>query len=116
MENALQFVELLLGLVPVVAGGSVAIAVIVDALKKIGLLPDGRAPIVSLVLNFALYVALYFLGDQYGADIQSVLDNIVIVAPVIVSILLTLLGSSKVHDLLVGIGLGFSYSPPANRG
>jgi hypothetical protein len=110
MENVLGFVEVLLSLVPTVAGAAIAIGAIIDGLKKLGWLPDGYAPLVSLGLNFAVYVALYFLGDRYGGEIQSVLDAVATVSPILVALLLSLLGSSKVHDLLVGIGLGFSHS------
>jgi hypothetical protein len=110
MEQFLVFVNVLLGFVPAVAGAAVAIAVLVDGLKKLGWLPDGYAPLASGVLNLAVFVALFFLGDQYGKEVQSVLDGIAIVAPVLVSLLIALLSTSKAHDLFNSIGLGYSYS------
>jgi len=110
MSNFLTFVEVLLGFVPAVAGAAIAIAALVDGLKKLGWLPDGYAPLASGILNLVVFVALFFLGDQYGKEVQSVLDGIAIIAPVIVSLLIALLSTSKAHDLLTSIGLGVSYS------
>lgn len=115
MENFLVFVNVLLGFVPAVAGAAIAIAAIVDGLKKLGWLPDGYAPLASGLLNLAVFVALFFLGDEYGKEIQSTMDAIAIVAPVVVSLLIALLSTSKAHDLLTGIGLGFSYSDHADK-
>jgi len=113
MEQFLVFVNLMLGFIPVVAGAAVAIAAIVDGLKKIGVVKDGYAPLASGVLNLVVFVGLFFFGDQYGKEVQSALDAIAIVAPVIVSLLIALLSTSKAHELLNSIGLGFSYSDKA---
>lgn len=110
MDQFLVFVNVLLGFVPAVAGAAVAISIIVDGLKKLGVVKDGYAPLVSGVLNLIVFTALFFFGDQYGKEVQSVLDGIAIVAPVLVSILIALLSTSKAHDLFNSIGLGYSYS------
>jgi len=113
MEQFLVFVNVLLGFIPAVAGAAIAIAAIVDGLKKIGWLKDGYAPLASGLLNMAVFVILFFLGDQYGKQVQSALDAIAIVAPVIVSLLGALLATNGVHNLLTGIGFGFSHSDKA---
>jgi len=110
MSQFLVFIETLLGFIPAVAGAAIAIAALVDGLKKIGWLKDGYAPLASGLLNLVVFVALFFFGDQYGKEVQSVLDGIAIVAPVIVSLLIALLSTSKAHDLLNSIGLGYSYT------
>jgi len=110
MDQFLVFIETVLGFVPAVAGAAIAIAALVDGLKKLGWLPDGYAPLASGLLNLSVFVALFFLGDQYGKEVQSVLDGIAIIAPVIVSLLIALLSTVKAHDLLTSIGLGVSYS------
>jgi len=110
MDQFLVFAETLLGFIPAVAGAAIAIAALVDGLKKLGWLPDGYAPLASGLLNLVVFVLLFFLGDQYGKEVQSVLDGIAIIAPVIVSLLIALLSTSKAHDLLTSIGLGVSYS------
>lgn len=115
MEQFLVFVETLLGFIPAVAGAAIAIAALVDGLKKLGWLQDGYAPLASGLLNLTVFVLLFFLGDQYGKEVQSALDGIAIIAPVIVSLLIALLSTSKAHDLLTSIGLGFSYSDHKER-
>ena len=110
MDNTLEFLRVLLALVPTVAGAAIAIGSIVDGAKRLGWLPDGYAPLASLVLNFAVYVALYFLGERYGEEIQSVLDAIAMISPVLVAVLASLAGSKIVHDILVSIGLGYSHT------
>lgn len=109
MEELLAFGEVLLSFVPVVAGGAVAIAAIVDGLKKLGVLPNGRAQLVSLALNAILFGLVYFLGDAYGEQINGVLSAIVSVAPVLVSLLVALGATKMAHKALKYVGLGYSY-------
>jgi len=109
MEALLEFVNVLLQFVPPVAGGAIAIAAIVDGLKKLGWLPDGRAQLVSLALNAVLFGVVYFLGERYGGQIDGVLAAIVSVAPVLVSLLLALGATKLAHKALKAVGLGYSH-------
>lgn len=109
MEEFLAFGEVLLGFVPYVTGGAVAIAAVVDGLKKLGLLPEGRAQLVSLALNAILFGVVYFLGNEYGKQIDGVLAAIVSVAPVLVSLLVALGATKLAHKALKAVGLGYSH-------
>lgn len=109
MENLLAFAEVVLGFIPVVAGGAVAIAAVVDALKKLGVLKDGYAQLVSLALNALLFVAMYFLGEQYGGEINSVLAAIVALSPVLVTLIIALGTTKLAHKVLKAVGLGYSH-------
>ena len=116
MQELLAFLEVVLGFVPVVTGGAIAIAAVVDALKKLGVLKNGYAQLVSLGLNAALFAAVYFLGDAHGDQITSVLAAIVAIAPVLVSLLMALGATKVAHNVLGYLGLGYSYSDKGSAG
>lgn len=109
MDQLVQFLEVVLGFVPVVAGAGALIAFLVDQAKRFGLLPDGKAPLVSLILNAAVWVAFYFAGEDNAAAVQGGIDAIYIIAPYIATLIVALLGTEWAHGLLTGIGVGYSH-------
>ena len=107
MDGLLGFILALADLVPVVGFGAGLIAVIVDALKRFGLLPDGFAPLAASLLNVALFAIVYFVGDQ--ADIEGLVEAITALAPYIIGLLSVALAAPAVHNALERVGVGFSH-------
>jgi len=104
----MEFLNDLLVLVPVIAFAAPLIAFLVDTFKRFGL-PDGYAPLISGVLNLGMYAALYFLSDQ-EAEIQTVIEAMYQLAPIILALFVSVLSTKSAHDLLEKVGIGFSYS------
>lgn len=110
MDAFLAFVQALLALVPVVGFGSPLIAAVIDAFKRAGVLKDGFAPLASLALNFVLYAIVFFAGDAHLGEVKSAVQALALAAPLIVALFVSLLSTSKAHDLLAAIGVGFSHA------
>lgn len=88
-------------LFPVVVGASLLIPALIDGGKFIGIVKDGMAGWWSVVLNAIVYIVLgvlgaYGLGDAAG-EVLAVLNEFV---PVIISLILSLLGSKLTHTNL----------------
>jgi hypothetical protein len=110
MLDLTGFLETVLGLVPQVAFAATLIAFIVDQAKRFLKLEDGKAPLVSLALNAVVWAVIALFGDAHLDDIKNVVSAMELLAPIVVSLLLSLLGSNAVHNWLTGAGIGFSYS------
>ena len=106
----IEFVNAILELFPVVAVAATLIAVIVDCAKKLGL-ADGYAGFMSLFLNAAAWVGLY-VAQQQGVEEQvtGIIDNLTQIAPAIVALILSLVGSKLAHNLAMYLGIGYSHS------
>ena len=102
-----QFLQVFLGLVAVPAAAPV-LAVFIDFLKKVGL-PDGFAPLVSGLVNVAVYAILFFAGKENTEMVGSFLDAFVLVAPYIFALFLSLVATAKAHDVLTPMGYGYSH-------
>lgn len=114
MENLLTpdvvaFIQSLVSLAPHVTVAAPAIAVIVDALKLSGKLPDGKAPLASAILNAGFWVAFFVLNDASDVKLTSGLGLFVLVGPYLLTLLVSLLSTARVHEWLVAIGLGKSF-------
>lgn len=109
MDTLLGFGNSLLALVPVMGFAAPLIAFIVDTAKR-AKLPDGYAPLLSGLLNFAVFAVLYFVGEAHRAQVQDVVQLLTQIAPVIVALFISLLGTAKAHDLLSAVGIGFSHA------
>ena len=107
----ITFLEALLDLVPEVAAAASFIAVVIDQLKRVGL-PDGYAPLVNGVLNLVFFTILYFAPEAEN-DIATITGAFEVLAPYIVSIILSIVGATKVHKLLLPTGVGYSHTPKA---
>lgn len=108
-----QFYSFLLemfDLIPIVAGVSVFISVLIDQLKRLKILPDGYAPLVSGGLNLIFYIVLYFLSDSQDAELIGFFENIAYVMPYLVSIFLSLGIGEWAHRYFKQKGIGYSYS------
>jgi len=104
----MEFVNGLLALVPVVAFAAPLIAFVIDTTKRFGL-PDGYAPLVSGLLNLALYAVVYFVGEAHADQVQTVVEAVTMLAPVIVALFVSLLGTTGAHKALELIGIGYSH-------
>lgn len=109
MEQLQGFADALLALVPVVAFGAPLISVIVDTAKRAGL-KDGAAPLLSGVLNLALYALVFFAGDTRKGEVESVVQALTLVAPIVAGYFVSLLSTAQAHELLAKIGIGFKNS------
>lgn len=103
MEVVWNVLAELFTLVPPVQVASVAvlIAVIINVLKQYTkLVPDGSAPRWNAGLNFAFWLGLV-IADQLGvgAQVQSVLDFMATIAPVILAPLVGFLVSNAAHQV-----------------
>jgi len=106
-----EFIEALLEMVPQVAFAAPVIAILIDQLKRVGL-PDGYAPLINGVLNLVFFTILYFAPEAEN-DIATITGAFEVLAPYIVSIILSIVGAAKVHKLLLPTGVGFSHTPKA---
>lgn len=97
-------------LIPVVAGVSVFISVLIDQLKRLKVLPDGYAPLVSGGLNLVFYIVLYFLSDAQDAQVVGIFGDIATVMPYLVSLFLALGVGDWTHNYFKQKGIGYSYT------
>lgn len=109
MDNFLAFVSAIAGLVPVVAVFSPLISYIVDAAKRVGLVPNNYAPLASGLLNLGAYAAVFFATDAQRAEFPAAVNAILTVAPFVVALLAGLLTTPAVHDALIKRGIGYSH-------
>lgn len=121
--EALQFLDAVLSLFPVVAAAGLLIAAAVNLVKLInklrpGTIPDGIAGLVSLAINAGAWVFLWFAGPRLG-DLQVVelLTDVGQIATLVV-VLLTSLATSKVGHLIMGwLGIAVHLgSKPVDKG
>lgn len=110
-----DFLSVLLGFVPKVAEAAIVIAVLIDCAKRLKILPNGYAPLASVVLNLIAYILFYFFGEHSDV-IVSVIGVIASTAPVVTALLVSLLSTKLVHDLLVKIGVGYSFPNQEDAG
>lgn len=107
MVELLAFLETVLKFVPTVAVAAGVIALIVDFLKRIGVLPDGYAPLASLILNAAAWVLVYLFGDVAVGEVTEPLAQIL---PYVFSLLVSLGITEWAHNIYTPKGLGYSFS------
>lgn len=106
IDFILQMLDVVLPWVPEAAFAGAFIAVVLDALKQIGMLPDGWAGRIALLLNAALWFAAYFLSEEMVVEIITPLA-------VIIPALITLLGTvfaDIVHKAAVKLELPIFYT------
>ena len=109
MGQLADFMSVLLGYVPAVMVAAPLIAFVIDQAKRFGL-PDGYAPLVSGLLNLAAYAALYFAGAEHQGDVETVIEAITMIAPIVVALFTSALASNAAHNLLMWAGLGYSHN------
>lgn len=111
MLDLLPYVELL----GTLAGFAALIAVIVNVLKRYGVIQDGQAGLVSLALNFAL-LGFVIVGKYFGLDLtqsDSIAGAIASLVTVVLGLLLPPLVSRGVHRLTRWFPvIGFSHNFP----
>ena len=113
MADVLAFLEAALKLVPVVVVAAPLIALIVDLLKKLNIVQDGMAGLVSLVLNALFWVGLYIAG-QLGiqAEAELFIQKFAEFAPVVLALIFALFGSQWFHNFGKARGFAYSHSGP----
>ena len=109
LDALLGFLVNLSGLVPVVPGGALFFAFVVDQLKRFGVVKDGYAPLVSGALNLALYTILYFASDKQDELVLGIIQALNSLAPFVLALFVSLIGTAIAHDKLSARGLGFNY-------
>jgi hypothetical protein len=114
LDTLLAFLLELCDLIPAVAFGAPFIAFVIDLLKRLPKysLPDGYAPLVSGLLNLALYAALFFFKDKQDA-ITGIVQALNTLAPFILMLFTSTLVTAGAHDKLANRGLGYSYTGEA---
>lgn|SRR5574341_267559 len=105
----LDFVFILLGLVPAIGAAAPLIALIVDALKKAGVISDGYAGLVSAGLNFVVFALIYFLGAE---KVEGVIAVLVSIAPFVLGLFVSAVVSGLAHKVAVALGFGYNKSNP----
>jgi len=118
--EALQFIDAVLSLFPVVAAAGLLIAAAVNLVKLInrlrpGTIADGTAGLVSLIVNAAAWIFLWFAGPRLGdGEAVQLLADIGQAATLVV-VLLTSLLASKIGHLVMGwLGLSVHLGPNGN--
>lgn len=109
----LEFCGNLFTLVPVVAPAVLLIAIIVDGAKKAKILPNGYAPVLSGVLNAAVFLVYYLAGPDRTAQIDGIIKAVTVFAPFIVGYAASVFSTAKAHNAMVEAGFGYSYSEEA---
>lgn len=104
-QALLDFVFVLLGLVPVIGAAAPLIALIVDALKKAGVLSDGYAGLVSAGLNFVAFGLIYFFGAE---KVEGVIGVLLSLTPFVLGLFASAVASGLWHKVAVKLGFGFS--------
>lgn len=105
MELVFEVLGAIGALFPVVAPAVPFISMFVDLLKKVGL-PDGYAPLVSLVVNAAFWVLVAATGEV-------AVDGWLEILTVVMTAVLMLAGTDLVHNIftkLFNTKFGYSYS------
>ena len=105
----IEFLKGLFALVPVIGFGVPLIAFIVDTAKRFGL-QDGWAPLVSGLLNLVLYGIVYFVGQENSDKVETVVNAIYALAPIILGLFINLVLTPKAHTKLAAVGVGYSHS------
>lgn len=109
MPDLQPYLELLASLI----GFAALFAVVIDVLKRYGVIADGQAGLVSLALNFAL-LAFVIVGKNFGLDLtkfDSIANVIANLIAVVLGLLLPPLASKLVHRVTRRVPLlGFSHS------
>lgn len=119
----LNFLTGVLSLFPEVVAAGLLIAAAVNLVKLInrlrpGTIPDGYAGLVSLVINVAAWIFLWFYGPRLG-DVEAVriLTEVGQIAALIVVLLSSLLASKVGHLVLGWLGLAVHLeNEPTSRG
>ena len=108
MPDLQPYLELLATLV----GFAALFSVVIDVLKRFGIIEDGQAGLVSLALNFAL-LGFVIVGGYFGLDLTK-FDSIANVVANLIAVVLSLLAppliSRLVHRVALGRVRGFSHS------
>lgn len=119
LNTLLAFLLTICTLIPAVPAGAPAFAAIIDIWKRLpgrfGL-KNGWAPLVSGLLNLALFTALFFLNNEGDKMVESLLGAVTALSPYILMLFVNLLATAGAHDKLVGIGVGKSHSGEAIHG
>lgn len=104
MLDISALVEAILSLPPIVPAAAPVIALLVQLAKKVGIVPDGGAGLLALVLNFAAYVALLIAGQlEVIAEFEAVMQAAILLIP----LLLSLAGSTGTYRLLKSAQIPF---------
>lgn len=119
----LLFLNAVLELVPEVVAAGLLVAAVVNLVKLIdklkpGAIPDGIAGLISLIINAAAWIFLWFAGPRLG-DVEAVqvLTEAGQIATLVV-VLLTSLAASKIgHQVMGWLGIAVHLgSEPKDRG
>lgn len=109
-DIVLAFFVTLLTLVPAVGFGAPTIALLVDTAKRVGM-PSKFSPLMSLVLNLALYAIVYFTGPEKRGQVEGVVAAIYAVAPFILALFVSLIMTVRSHKGWVTTGIGYRATP-----
>lgn len=107
----LPFLTAVLGLFPIVAAAGLLIAAAVNLVKLInklrpGTIADGYAGLISLIINAAAWIFLWFAGPRLGeGEAVQMLTDIGQTATLVVVLLTSLLASKVGHLVLGWLGL-----------
>ena len=108
MPDLQPYLELLATL----AGFAAGFAVVIDVLKRYGVIQDGQAGLVSLALNFAL-LGFVIVGGYFGLDLTK-FDSVANVVANLIAVVLGLLAPPLISRLVHRVALrrvpGFSHS------
>ena len=116
----LAFLDHFLALIPVTPVAVGLIPVVVNLLKKYGIVKDGWAGIASGALN-ALFYGLVYVFTRFGAgeEFGQLVIEIGKIAPYFLAFWIAISGSERVHKLMTRLGMGYSFgatrSPLAGR-
>jgi len=108
METLLAFIEALLGNTNTIVIAAPLIAILIDFAKRVGL-PNERAPLASVILNVIAFGWVWYVGEEGEAELAALFGSLETLAPMLLAWVLSLIGTEKLHNIFVPMGIGFSH-------